>query len=690
MKKKTVIIILVIVLLILLGSLALLILGSAQGEEEEFSGSDRGSEQSYSKEYETKTVKDHGKYQDRISEELAKEPGEEESWTIMVYMCGTDLESDTYAATSNIAEMLNADLSDNVNLLIQTGGTKEWDINNYDDWFASDDHIESDKLGFFSVRDNVLNFEKNEALRSMGEASTLRDFIIWAGETYPADNNMLIFWDHGGGAAGGVCYDELFDDDSLDIKEIREAVEEADLPLELVGFDACLMANLDTAEALQGYGHYMVASEEIEPGSGWMYEDFLSFLSQDTSMDGLTLGARIADGFMEKCKEDQVDDLVTLSVTDLTKIPALSAAYRDFSGEMLYSTEEPERFRSVCSSIMKAENYGGNNDYEGYSDMVDLEDMVEKTEDLLNWNAENVKETLEDAVKYKVNGKNRKKSGGLSVFYPLSTDEEELQENYMKVSDNPAILEYVTILSEDWNPEEWNKSWEEKPLKLEVKEGRYDSYFNKGQKIEHRYEENPENQEIYQAVENLSPVKSEDYKLEYDQYVDSDSHLHLNIKSGLEIVQEARYELFYVDQEDNCLIYMGSDNYITGDIDKGEIIDDFRGTWLAIGGELICASLIQQDEEYNLYSIPITLNGEEMFLRAEYDYGEESYNIIGAVGGIGEDGQPSREVKSLKPGDKLEFLFYTVNENMESQDYTVIGDGIIWDEDTEMMDMDLP
>ncbi|MBQ1746323.1 MAG: hypothetical protein II043_03475, partial [Muribaculaceae bacterium] len=46
--------------------------------------------------------------------------------TIMVYMCGTDLESRSSMATYDLQEMQNATLSDNVNIIVYTGGCKSW------------------------------------------------------------------------------------------------------------------------------------------------------------------------------------------------------------------------------------------------------------------------------------------------------------------------------------------------------------------------------------------------------------------------------------------------------------------------------------------------------------------------------------------------------------------------------------
>ena len=46
--------------------------------------------------------------------------------TIMVYMCGSDLESKNAMGVYDLVEMANAKLSDKINLLVYTGGSKQW------------------------------------------------------------------------------------------------------------------------------------------------------------------------------------------------------------------------------------------------------------------------------------------------------------------------------------------------------------------------------------------------------------------------------------------------------------------------------------------------------------------------------------------------------------------------------------
>ena len=46
----------------------------------------------------------------------------------MLYMCGSDLESQAMMGSYDLQEMANAKLASNVNLIVYTGGTTKWHI----------------------------------------------------------------------------------------------------------------------------------------------------------------------------------------------------------------------------------------------------------------------------------------------------------------------------------------------------------------------------------------------------------------------------------------------------------------------------------------------------------------------------------------------------------------------------------
>ena len=121
--------------------------------------------------------------------------------TIMVYMCGTDLESRAGMGTSDLTEMTRAEISDQVNLLVYTGGCTGW----------KNQIVSSRTNQIYQVKNGGLTCLVEDAGNvSMTDPDTLAGFIRWCGEHYPADRNSLIFWDHGGGSVSGYGYDQKF------------------------------------------------------------------------------------------------------------------------------------------------------------------------------------------------------------------------------------------------------------------------------------------------------------------------------------------------------------------------------------------------------------------------------------------------------------------------------------------------
>ena len=126
--------------------------------------------------------------------------GDPDTWTIFVYLCGTDLESnDGYgAATGDVAQMLGADGNDDVRFVIQTGGTAEW----------QNEYFSADACERWVVQNQDMEMVDSVPLSNMGDPDTLADFLSWGVSEYPADKMGVVFWDHGGGSISGACFDE--------------------------------------------------------------------------------------------------------------------------------------------------------------------------------------------------------------------------------------------------------------------------------------------------------------------------------------------------------------------------------------------------------------------------------------------------------------------------------------------------
>ena len=296
--------------------------------------------------------------------------GEDGTWTVFVYLCGTDLESDGGFATSDVQEMLYASTGSNVRFIVQTGGTYYW----------QNELMPNNNISRYEISDGEITLIDEQPADSMGKSSTLADFLEWGVENCSAAKMGLILWNHGGGSISGVCFDELYDSDSLSLSDLNSAIEQTAAAMtdkfEFIGFDACLMGTVETANVLATYARYMYASEETEPGYGWDYTAIGSYLGENPYADGAQLGKVVCDRFYSGCEEIGQESGATLSVTDLSKIDDVIISFNDFAKSLYDASEDNSVLSDVIRNITYADNFGGNNKSEGYTNMVDLAGIV--------------------------------------------------------------------------------------------------------------------------------------------------------------------------------------------------------------------------------------------------------------------------------------------------------------------------
>jgi hypothetical protein len=114
----------------------------------------------------------------------------------------------------------------------------------------------------------------------------------------------------------------------------------------------------------------------------------------------------------------------------------------------------------------------------------------------------------------------------------------------------------------------------------------------------------------------------------------------------------------YFDEDDEVILFLGRDNDLEADWDNGVFMDNFRGVWGCIDGAYVYMELTDIADDYQLYTVPVLLNGEEFSLSVCYDYDTEEYRILGARRGIDDNGMADRRLRQLRPGDVIEPLHY--------------------------------
>ena len=270
----------------------------------------------------------------------------EDTVTIYVYMNGSDLESDSGEATTDLAEMVKAGGSNKVNVLVQTMGTKKW--NNYG--------IASNRSQIYSVDGDGLKLVKDDLGQlDCTSSDALSSFIAWGNANYPADRNILIFWDHGGGPVYGFGYDEWNSNEyaSLTIDEMQTALSRGGVFFDFIGMDCCIMSCIEVCAALYDFCDYTILSEDFESGLGWYYTPWLQALYQNTSISTPELGKKIIDSMVNANASDSYSgDKSILALIDESMLKVLWQAWVDFA----YANESELLNSNYSREVTRSEN----------------------------------------------------------------------------------------------------------------------------------------------------------------------------------------------------------------------------------------------------------------------------------------------------------------------------------------------
>ena len=325
--------------------------------------------------------------------------------TFMMYMVGSDLESDGSIATYDLNDIVgrNIDL-DNTNVILMVGGSKKW--HNF---------VKEDEVAIYELTNSGFKKVKSSSPVSMGASFTLSSFIDYVHSNYESEKYDMIFWNHGFGAAG-LEHDEV-SDDFINIVELDEVFAASpfkdDNKLEVVIFNNCLSGNVHFASVMKNYAEYMVASEEV------MYVgsiiDRLNFLNEvDKDDDGYDIGLAYiqkSDESLKKVNKLGNDFDSTLSIIDLSKVDQLEKNINEYFD----SIDLDNNYRLISIARRKTHTYGT-----GDNVIYDTVDLYELTEALQLFSDSEKTEALQDSIKdvVKYNSAFNDYSNGLSIYFP--------------------------------------------------------------------------------------------------------------------------------------------------------------------------------------------------------------------------------------------------------------------------------
>lgn len=562
-----------------------------------------------------------------------------DTMTVMLYMCGADLESEDGSASEDLHEIVKyAAIDEKVNVIVQTGGSSEW----------QDYKIASDRCQRYKVENHELELiDDSLGQLTMTDPYTLSDFIKYCKKNYSADRYALIMWDHGGGVPCGYGYDENSDDpdDPMSIDELQKALNDGNVHFDFIGFDACLMASVENAYALRKNADYLVASEETEPGTGWDYEDVFDTISSNTSAPTVDIAKSIVDSFI--ADNNYWGDDATLSVIDLSKMENVYDNLCSFASTIEHEDlTNAKSFSSVSKAIKDTKAFG-----EGEFDTIDLYNLAENVN---NSQSKKLISSLDEAIVYNKTTDIVENSHGLSVYIPyydLSYYDDVV--GYYK---NVGIgYEYTTFL------------------------GKFVNILASGKRTTTDKMGNLVYVDDFTSESWYSNEYSFDYNLNIDlsnrELIDKGDYYALSLTGEeWQSINAVTVEVLYDDG--NGYIDLGSDDYFETD-SNGDLMVTFDGYWISIDGQTVPYYAMLGEDTYK-GTVPCLINDELCELIIVFDDDGNAtisgYKLTDSYG----DSQISSRVKDLQKGDVIQFVCDYYTYKGEYVDSYILGDEIVY------------
>ena len=173
--------------------------------------------------------------------------------------------------------------------------------------------------------------------------------------------------------------------------------------------------------------------------------------------------------------------------------------------------------------------------------------------------------------------------------------------------------------------------------------------------------------------------------------LDDDGYASLTLGAEVDsVLAGIGFSLYRVDEDSDAVLLLGTDNDITADWENGVFTDNFRGVWGSIDGCLVYMELSYEGEDYNLYSVPVLLNGEAYNLQVVYDFNDEAWSILGARQGIDDSGMADKELRKLQSGDELTTIWHMASLSDDSDFEAYEAETLTVTEGTAFTEMDLP
>ncbi|MBE0518899.1 MAG: hypothetical protein IH630_06730 [Thermoplasmata archaeon] len=324
------------------------------------------------------------------------------SWTIGLYI-DADNDFDTYWEGLSLLYLENIPESADVNIV------------------AFVDRMEYEGTEIWEVEGSQGTIVETLPEMNFGDGATLSWMISETAIRYPSDNLAIIAWDHGS-AWNGFCGDYT-SDDWIYLDELRDAIVDANVFIDILAFDACSMASIETVytAAETGLVDIVVASLETVAGDGFPYDFMFTPVALDPTRTPNQVAIDMIDGWKQYYDPQSEFFYATLGAISISGINQAMDTIFDWCASIHANLDA--YYKAYKTAVRDTYSVF----YTKYQvDMVDLGNNIlansKITDPTLRALTQDMISAVEDAVLYHDNAGSTMMCGGLTIWWGTGTD----------------------------------------------------------------------------------------------------------------------------------------------------------------------------------------------------------------------------------------------------------------------------
>lgn len=337
------------------------------------------------------------------------------SWTVMVYMTATDLATFGFADVNEMEDALTR-VAPGVRFTLFWD---QWNQRPYASGNGSQSAWGTAGRAVVQADSNMSTVATTFDIigeRNTGDPATLRDFITWSQTNAPAENYALVMWNHGGGLTG-VNFDDESGGDSITVGDLRSAIVQAAVPIDVLAYDACLMGMAEQAYEARGLATVLIASEEVIDGPGFNYSTVFQALNSNPAS---VTPQSLAQGMVASFTTSYVaDGSSTFSALTAGAMEGVASSLRTFTDAAVgLSAANVTAIKGILANVTRFT-------FPEYIDLKQFMQRISTTATLplaVRNAATGVVATINEAVFVKM--ADARQTGGLAVYLPSTAAQE--------------------------------------------------------------------------------------------------------------------------------------------------------------------------------------------------------------------------------------------------------------------------